>query len=86
MRESVLIVALLSFMYHLCLQMRMSVRSGTPVLMPATTPWAPTTALVLGVSLSQLTAGPVRVDRSHTYTNQNQRCHHHYHTSRSLFK
>lgn len=63
---------LLCLLHYCCLcitgvlQMRTSVRSGTPVLMPATTPWAPTTALVLEASLSQLTAGPVRVDDSQT--------------------
>lgn len=48
------------------LQMRMSVRLGTPVLMPATTPWAPTTAPAPVVSQSQLMAGLARVHNTHT--------------------
>jgi len=39
----------------------MNVRLAIPVLIPATTPWAPTTAPVPGASPSQLMAGPARV-------------------------
>lgn len=42
-------------------QMRTSARWGTPVLTPATTSWAPTTARVPEASPSQLTAGRVKV-------------------------
>lgn len=66
--------------------MRTSVRSGTLVLMPATTPWAPTTALVPEDSPSQLTAGPVRVHNSQTYTSGKQCCQPDYYTNRPLFK
>lgn len=78
MLKCALIVALLLFV-TLDLQMRMSARWGTPVLMPATTSWAPTTALVPEASPSQLTAGRVKVDDpKHFYHNL---CQHHGHTS-----
>lgn len=64
MLKCALIVALLFI--TLDLQMRMSARWGTPVLMPATTSWAPTTALVPEASPSQLTAGRVRVEKTKT--------------------
>lgn len=59
-------VSCFMFLIFLLPQMRTSVRSGTPVLMPATTPWAPTTAPVPEASQSQLMAGPVRVHNTHT--------------------
>lgn len=63
MLKSALIILILLFMYFIIhvLQMRMSVRLETLVLMPVTTPWAPTIVPAPEASQSQLMAGPVRV-------------------------
>lgn len=51
-------------MFIFVLQMRMNVRLGIRVHMPATTRWAPTTAPVPEASPSQPTGGRVRVQNS----------------------